>query len=609
MYWQNKNYWNLINSEISKYWFYNQWTFTSLDWLKTRELNNSKWQDITFADLWISEKILKKIEIKKFTAPTLVQAKVIPLLLNWEKDIIAQAQTGSWKTASFVIPILEKLNKNLHQIQALILTPTRELAIQIADDIKSFADNDTKIQLLYWWQNMWEELRWLKKEPHIIVGTPGRVIDHLTKKWSLDISKIQYFVLDEADEMLNIWFKEDIEEIIRFTPEDKKVLLFSATMPKWILDIVHKYIKNHDKISIKKEEITNADIFQKWYKVREQDKFEALCRVIEVEFDFYGILFCKTKNDVDEIAAKLLNRGYKVEWIHGDIEQKMREKTLARFKNGTIKILVATDVAARGIDVQNLTHVINYSLPDNPETYTHRIGRTGRAGKKWEAISFITRKDNRILSRIERSIKMPIKIEKLPEIPEVIEFKKKRLVENIKKSLENVENLHYIDLAKDLLEIWWKPEEILASILQEWYWEEFSTTHYADLKPEIFEDSSFWKRKWQRWYSWIVWQRRLFVAKWRLDWFTPWSLIKFIEKETWDKLWDVGNIDIMREFSFINLSESDADFVLRKFRELAKWWKSVVVEAKQREWWFERKRSSGWFKWKSGEFRKERKRY
>lgn len=538
---------------------------------------------VSFEDLWISKKILQKIKEKGYENPSPIQAQVIPLLLNGEKDIIWQAQTWTGKTAGFAIPILERLDRNKNEIQSLVLTPTRELAIQVAEEIESFTDGDIKIQLLYWGQNIWSELRGLKSNPHIVVGTPGRVIDHLTKKKSLNIDNIKYFVLDEADEMLNIWFKDDIEEIISYTPEDKKVLLFSATMPKGIQDIVKKYIKEHDKIEIQREEKVNPLINQICYKVREWDKFEALCRVIEVEFDFYWILFCKTKLDVDEITAKLMNRWYKVEWIHGDIEQKMREKTLARFKNGSIKILVATDVAARGIDVNNLTHVINYTLPDNPETYTHRIGRTWRAGHKGEAISFVTRRDSRTLSWIESTIKTPIKVEKLPEISEVIEFKKKKLVDNIKKTIELGEWEHYIDLAKDLLETWFSSEEVLAAILKESYWDEFSIKHYNELKEERF-DSPNRREKWARWYSWISGQRRLFVAKWKLDWMSPWVLIRFIEKEIDSKLGDVWSIDIMREFSFINLSDADSEIVLRKFKDLNPR-KPLVVEAKQKEWW------------------------
>ncbi len=561
---------------------------------------------IKFSDLGLSEKMLKKITEKGYEYPSAIQAWVIPLLLNGNKDIIGQAQTGTGKTAAFALPVLERIDIHSRDIQTLILAPTRELAIQVAEEIKSFADEWVKIQLLYWWQNIRDELSGLRAGPQIVVGTPGRVIDHLTKRKTLNIDKIKYFILDEADEMLNIGFKEEIEEIITFTPKDKKVLLFSATMPKSIKDIVNKYIKDHDLVTIERNELTNSNIEQKCFKVNERDKFEALCRVIEVEFDFYGILFCRTKADVDEVAAKLMGRWYKVEWIHGDIEQKMREKTLARFKNGTIKILVATDVAARWIDVNNLTHVVNYSLPDNPETYTHRIGRTGRAWNKWEAISFVSRKDSRMLSWIETAVKSKIKVEKLPEVSDVIEFKKKRLIDNTRELLLNKEELHYIDLAKDLLDLGNPPEEIIAAILKEGYWKEFSTTHYSELRDDSFSSDSRGDRpersdrgdRWERWFAPVPGQRRLFVAKWKLDWFSPGSLIQFIEKETSSKLGDVGNIDIMREFSFINLSDDDSSFVLKKFKELNPL-KPLIVEAK-RDWassssWS----SSGWYRWGS----------
>jgi len=547
---------------------------------------------ITFADLGLSEKMLAKITAKGYKFPSAIQAWVIPLLLNGDKDIIGQAQTGTGKTAAFGLPVLERLDTKSTDIQTLVLAPTRELAIQVADELKSFADAGTKIQLLYGGQNIRDELMGLKRNPQIVVGTPGRVIDHLTKKKSLKIQNLKYFILDEADEMLNIGFKEEIEQIIEYTPKEKKVLLFSATMPRSIKDIVNKYIKDHDLVAIERKELTNSNIEQKCFKVNERDKFEALCRVIEVEFDFYGILFCRTKADVDNVAAQLMTRGYKVEGIHGDIDQKMREKTLARFKNGAIKILVATDVAARGIDVNNLTHVVNYSLPDNPETYTHRIWRTGRAGNKGEAISFVSRKDSRMLSWVERTIKSKIKVEKLPEISDVIEFKKKRLIDNTKELLEKTEELHYIDLAKDLLEIGNPAEEVLAAILKEGYGKEFSTTHYSDLKQENF--SSEWREN-NRASAWVAGQKRLFVAKGKLDGFTPGTLIQFIERETNEKLGDVGNIDIMREFSFINLADSDADMVLRFFKDDNPR-KPVIVEAKSPSGGWDRGGSRGWFR-------------
>jgi len=555
------------------------------------------WEDtvkkVTFADLGLSEKILKKITAKGYEFPSAIQAWVIPLLLNGEKDIIGQAQTGTGKTAAFWLPVLDRLDPKVKDIQVLVLAPTRELAIQVAEELRSFADNDIKIQLLYGWQNIRDELMWLKKKPQIVVGTPGRVIDHLTKRKTLNIDHLKYFILDEADEMLNIGFKEDIEEIIEYAPEDKKTLLFSATMPRGIKEIVNKYIKDHDLVAIERKELTNPDIKQIIYKVNWRDKFEALCRVIEVEFDFYGIVFCKTKADVDTVAANLMTRGYKVEGIHGDIDQKMREKTLTRFKNGAIKILVATDVAARWIDVNNLTHVINYSLPDNPEVYTHRIGRTGRAGNKWEAISFVTRQDGRMLSWIERTIKMRLEVGKLPQVSDVIEFKKKRLLGNTKEVLDSWIDLTYIDLANQLLELG-DANKVLASVLKEGFWNEFSEIHYKNItvSNESWRDSSW---------AW-VWEKRLFIAKGRLDNYTPWTLIQFIENEIGRKLGDIGKIDVMREFSFMNVKDEDAYEILDFFKA-ANPRKPLIVEAKSSgggsRWWDRRWWNRGWYRWGS----------
>lgn len=538
---------------------------------------------VKFSDLGLSEKMLAAITKKGYEYPSPVQAGVIPLLLNGDKDIIGQAQTGTGKTASFGIPLLERLDKNAKGVQAMILAPTRELAIQVAEEIKSFAVDGVNIQLLYGGQNVRDELQGLRKGPQIVVGTPGRVKDHLIKRRSLNLDTINYFILDEADEMLNIGFKEEIEEIMEHTPKKKKVLLFSATMPKSIQDIVHKYIKDHDTVTIKREEKTNKNITQTCYKVNEGDKFEALCRVIEVEFDFYGIIFCRTKAAVDEVASQLMNRGYKVEGIHGDIDQSMREKTLARFKNKSISILVATDVAARGIDVNNLTHVVNYALPDNAETYTHRIGRTGRAGNKGEAISFVSRRDSRMLVYIERLIKQKIEVAKLPKVEQVIEFKKKRLVTNTQELIEQNAGEKYVELAEELLKLDDAPK-VLAAIIKEGYGNEFCKTHYN----MISENSS------QSRNSNSNGQKRLFVAKWKLDRLTPGTLIQFIEREVGSKLGDIGQIEILREFSFINVTEDDAELILAVFKQKNSR-KPLVVEAKQKDGGGSRG-GRGWFR-------------
>ena len=561
--------------------------------IENGEVKKVEENKIKFSDLGLSEKMLSAITKKGYEYPSPVQAGVIPLLLNGDKDIIGQAQTGTGKTAAFGIPLLERLDKNNKNTQALILAPTRELAIQVAEEIKSFAVDNVSIQLLYGGQNVRDELSGLRRGAQIVVGTPGRVKDHLIKRKTLKLENMNYFILDEADEMLNIGFKEEIEEIMEHTPEKKKVLLFSATMPRSIQDIVHKYISDHDKVTIKREEKTNKNIKQICYKVNEGDKFEALCRVIEVEFDFYGIIFCRTKAGVDEVASQLMNRGYKVEGIHGDIDQSMREKTLARFKNKSISILVATDVAARGIDVNNLTHVVNYALPDNAETYTHRIGRTGRAGNKGEAISFVSRRDSRMLSFIERLIKQKLEVGKLPDVGQVIEFKKKRLVSNTQEFIDAKEGEKYFELAKQLLELG-EAHEVLAALIKEGYGNEFSETHYNMIRTNSDSGS--------RASAGTPGQTRLFVAKGKLDNLSPGTLIQFIEREMGSKMGDVGQIEVLREFSFINVADEDAELILSTFKQKNSR-KPLIVEAKQKSGGWDRG-GRGWFRgWRSGGFR------
>jgi len=502
-----------------------------------------------FKNLWLSESLLKKINEKWYENPTPIQEWIIPLLLNWDFNVIWQAQTWTWKTASFALPILDKIDLRKRKIQAIILTPTRELAIQVANEFKSFSPKNINIQLLYWGQNISKEISWLKNNPQIVVWTPWRVIDHLKRK-NLDLSWIKYFVLDEADEMLNMWFIDDIEKILQYTPDKKQILLFSATMPLAIKKLAEKYLNDYKEVKIEKKELTNPNIIQKHFKISYTDKFDALCRILEVEPDFYGIVFCKTKANVDNINSKLIQKWYKSEWLHWDISQNLREKTLLRFKNKWIKILVATDVAARWIDINNLTHVINYSLPDNPETYTHRIWRTGRAWKKWEAISLVSPKELKNLALIEKIIKTKIPEEKLPSIEKLIDEKRKKFKKTIAEKVEQ-SYLQYEDFAKELLKLW-DHTKVVAWILEEAFWSEFNELHYKNI-----ENISFWE-----------WEKKLFVAKWRNSWISnPPALIKWIESEVWTKLNDVGKIIIKDNFSFINLNEADAEIVISHFKK------------------------------------------
>ena len=542
-------------------------------------------QQILFSDLWLSKDMVLSVEKKWYKNPTSIQEKVIPVFLNTKKDIIWQAQTWTWKTAAFALPLLEKINEKDRSTQAIILTPTRELAIQVAEEFKSFSwFKNLNISLLYWWQFIWKELKELRSWAQIVIWTPWRVQDHLRKK-SLKIDTISYFILDEADEMLNIWFREEIDNILENAPNQKRVLLFSATMPKAIKDIVHNYMWEYELLSVKREEITNKNIEQKCYKVNESNKFDALWRVIDIEKDFYGIIFCKTKSWVDEVASSLMWKWYLAEWIHGDVEQKWREKVLNRFKTKKINILVATDVAARWIDVNDLTHVVNYDLPDNPETYTHRIWRTWRAGKKWVAISFVSRRDSRMLIYIERIIKEKIKVEKLPEAKEIIERKQERLIDETSKWLdkENLEN--YKTLAKKLLELW-NAEDVLAAILEGAYWNVFNEASYNDIK-----EVSIWTTSWKT---------RLFIARWRNHWLDVIWVKKLIEAETGLDLRWVRDVALFDEFSFMNLNSADAEVILATFKRLNKQ-KPLVVQAKERWWsswsfrWNYNSRGSWWF--------------
>lgn len=542
-----------------------------------------------FRDLGIREDILEAIEKKGYQNPSPIQERVIPVFLTGDKDIIWQAQTWTWKTASFGIPLLQLIDSKAKTTKAIILCPTRELAIQVSDEINSFApDNKISTLLLYGGNPIRDEIRELKNKPNIIIWTPWRVIDHLNK-WRLHLEDLEYFVLDEADEMLNIWFREEIEEIMKSTPKNKKTLLFSATMPKAIMDIVKNYMQDYDLISVKAENMTNTNIDQKYFEVRRESKFDALTRIIELQENFYAIIFCKTKLDVDELASRLMNAGYLAEWIHWDIEQKMREKILARFKSKKTKILVATDVAARWIDVNDVTHVVNYSLPENPEIYTHRIWRTARAGKTWTAITFISNSERRRIFFFENVIKAKIKREVLPSISEVIEAKKWNLVENVKSLIEEKDCRDYIDLSRELLEIENDAEMIISALIKKFYWNQLKEENYAEIKQDFRTEKSSKSSSWEI---------RLFVAKWRKSWISnPWDLLNFLWTEAWISMKNAGKIEIFNDFSYINVPEYEAEIILQVFKQQNKR-KPVVVKAKAKtndSFW----RGRRWgFRWK-----------
>ena len=363
---------------------------------------------MSFEKLGLSENSLNAVKRKGFVKPTDIQRKVIPRLLGGNKDIIGQSQTGTGKTAAFALPLIDLIDEEMRNVQAIVITPTRELAIQVANEINSLKGRK-KIRVLsvYGGQPIGPQIRNLRRGVHIVVGTPGRVIDHI-ERGTLSLSEVNYFILDEADRMLDMGFIEDIEHILRHTSEEKRVLMFSATIPREILRLARRYLRNYEVIKIQDKSLAPELVEQGYFEVLPNKKFSLLCRILDDE-EFYGIVFCQTKKETRELTSRLIHRGYNAEALNGDIPQRGRERILERFRRRKTRILVATDVAARGIDVKDLTHVINYSVPQNPEAYVHRIGRTGREGKMGKAITFITPWEFPKLKDIEKVARVKIR--------------------------------------------------------------------------------------------------------------------------------------------------------------------------------------------------------
>jgi ATP-dependent RNA helicase DeaD len=445
----------------------------------------------SFHDLSLSDDLLKAIQEKGYDSPTPIQKAIIPLFLSTEKNIIGQAQTGTGKTASFALPLLQKINTNIPQTQAIILAPTRELAMQVSREIESFHVKDApRMALLYGGQNMRDELIVLKRVPHIVVGTPGRVRHHLRKQ-TLLLENVRFFILDEADEMLNFGFREEIEDILQNTPHQKRVLLFSATMPRAIIDIVHKYIGEYELVSTiqKQDKMATTNVSQHFYCMHARDKFDGLCRIIEMEDRFYAIVFCRTKIETDLVASQLRAKLYHAESIHGDIEQAQREKTLSRFREGKTNILVATDVAARGIDIENLDFVINFSLPENHEIYTHRIGRTGRAGKMGKAITLVPPHEIRKIRFFEQKTGFTIERKTLPEVSSIIKKRQEHLIMRTEDLLKKDSFQHLSPLVKKLLALA-PAEQVLSALIKDAYQDDFDPSSYPYIEETFREPSS-----------------------------------------------------------------------------------------------------------------------
>ena len=384
-----------------------------------------------FEESGLQSEIVKAVSDMGFETPTPIQAKVIPFLLEGSKDLVALAQTGTGKTAAFSLPLIHKMDPDLRSVQTLILCPTRELCIQVAKEINNFIKHirGMKVIAIYGGESMEKQKRALKSGGQIIVGTPGRTKDMIQRKY-LKVNTVQWLVLDEADEMLTMGFKEDLDDILSNTPEEKQTLLFSATMPRAIESIADHYMKDPKLISSGQRNISAENIKHQYFLVKGRDKYLALKRVIEFQPGMYSVIFCRTRRDTQELANQLAKDNFKAEAIHGDLPQLQRDKVMSRFRKKYTQFLVATDVAARGIDIDDLSHVINFELPDNPEVYIHRSGRTGRAGKDGICFSFITARDLEKINFFERRIKKKFERELVPTGEQICE---KKLLQHITK--------------------------------------------------------------------------------------------------------------------------------------------------------------------------------
>jgi len=503
-----------------------------------------------FEQIGLGGNSLETLRSKGFEQPTEIQQKVIPLLLNGERDIIGQAQTGTGKTAAFGLPILEKIKQGGNAVQALILTPTRELAIQVAKELDSLAGRKAvSITSVYGGQSIGPQIRKLRAGVDIVVGTPGRVIDHISRK-TLKLSNLSFMILDEADEMLNMGFIEDVEEILKSVNPGRRMLLFSATMPERIRRIAEKYMGNYDYISVKKEQPITELTEQIYFEIQERDKFEGLCRIVDMEEGFYGLIFCRTKVNVDELVRRLAERGYNAEGLHGDITQPQRELILNRFRKRGINMLAATDVAARGIDINNLTHVINYSLPNDPDSYIHRIGRTGRAGNVGVAITFVIPAEYRKLQLLKRIVKSNIRRERLPRIDDVIQVKRNRIVSEVEEKTRSGKYSDFNEMACALLKDK-NHEEVLASVLSVAFGDKLDKNKYREIKKV----SSGNKEK-----------TRLFIQMGSKDGLTKRKLVNLLESKSSVSEVHIKDAQVYDIYSFVTVPFYTAETIVKAFK-------------------------------------------
>jgi ATP-dependent RNA helicase DeaD len=563
---------------------------------------------MTFKELGLRVEVLQSIEAMGFAEPTPIQQSAIPHLLNDQSDFVGLAQTGTGKTAAFGLPLIHKVTDRPTETQGLIIAPTRELCLQISKDLEAFAQFDKQIRVVavYGGTDIRRQMTEIKRGATIVVATPGRLVDLINRR-AINLQTVETVVLDEADEMLNMGFKEDIDAILDATPDTKNVWLFSATMPKEVAAIAKNYMTDPLEVAMGHKNQSNENIEHIYYTVKERDRYDALKRLIDASPEIFGLVFCRTRNETATVAEKLAKDGYSAEPLHGDLSQAMRDRVMDRFRERSIQLLVATDVAARGIDVDNITHVINYNLPDDIENYTHRSGRTARAGRQGKSLVLINARENYKIKAIERQIRMTFAAALIPEASEICGIQLNKLISKVKE-IEVKEN----DIAPFLPAIMADFEELSKEeVIKKFISAEFNRfIEYYDRAGDLnvsggredrgrdkndrfdrkdrFERSDRSERgdrgdRSDRTPRDMGNRTRFFVSLGKRDGLNPGGLLRVICDATGIKSASVGRIDVMPNFSFFEADKGDEGAILSQVNGADYEGHKVMVEITQKK--------------------------
>ena len=538
----------------------------------------------TFEELGVSEEIRRAIEEMGYAYPMPVQEEVIPYLLENGHDVVALAQTGTGKTAAFGLPLIQKTVVEENYPQSLVLCPTRELCLQIAGDLNDYSKyvDGLKVLPVYGGSSIESQIRSLKKGVHIIVATPGRLLD-LMKRKTVSLSTITNVVMDEADEMLNMGFSEDINAILADVPQERNTLLFSATMSDEIAKIAKNYLHDAKEITIGRRNEGTANVKHIVYMVHAKDKYETLKRIVDYNPKIYGIIFCRTKIETQEIADKLMQEGYNADSLHGDLSQAQRDLVMQKFRIRNLQLLVATDVAARGLDVDDLTHIINYGLPDDTESYTHRSGRTGRAGKTGTSIAIINLKEKNKVKAIEKAIGKQFEKGEIPTAWQICKKQLFKVIDDLEKVKVNEEEINEFmpEIYRKL--DWLDKEDLIKRVVShefnrffEYYRDRDEIETVSDSKKGRDREEKKGPRKAEAGYT------RMHINLGKIDHFNLRGLMAMLNDNTRRRV-DVGRVDLMKKFSFFEVEEKETENVLKAFRGLTWNGRKVVVEVAQEE--------------------------